>query len=111
MEILVKKGYHEHKVLLSMDEETNETFCTLQFNSTDVNLSYLKEDLHKLFTITNISDIILEFSDMHMENIKEICEIIKSYKKKHQHIKIVKVKFDEIDIFEMNKIPAGYDII
>ncbi len=98
MEILVKKGYHEHKVLLSMDEETNETFCTLQFNSTDVNLSYLKEDLYKLFTITNISDIVLEFSDMHMENIKEICEIIKSYKKKHPHIKIVKAKIDEIDI-------------
>lgn len=105
MEILVKKGYREHKVLLSVDRETNETLCTLQFNSTDVNLSYLRKDLHELSTIPNISGIILEFSDMYMKNIKEICEIIESYKKKHPHIKIIKVKFDEIDIFDMNKIP------
>lgn len=105
MEILVKNGYREHKVLLSINKETNETLCTLQFNSTDVNLSYLKKDLHELFATPDISGIILEFSDMHMKNVKEICEIIESYKKKHPHIKIVKVKFDEIDIFDMNKIP------
>src|SRR5690606_21730747 len=105
MEILVKNGYHGHKVLLSINEETNEIFYTLQFNSTDVNLSYLKKDLHELFATPNISGIILEFSDMYMKNIKELCEIIESYKRKHPHIKIVKVKFDEIDIFDMNKIP------
>lgn len=105
MEILTKKGYREHKVLLSIYEETNEIFYTLKFNSMDVNLSYLKKDLHELFATPDISGIILEFSTMYMENIEEFCEIIESYKKKHQHIKIIKVKFEEIEIIDMNEIP------
>lgn len=40
-----------------------------------------------------------------MENIQEICEIIERYKKKYQHIKIIKVKFEEIEIADMTKIP------
>lgn len=105
MEILRKKGYHEHKVFLSVYEETDETFCTLKFNSVDVNLSYLKKDLNELFATPDISGITLEFSTMYAENIEEICGIIESYKEKHQHIKITKVKFEEIEVIDMKRIP------
>lgn len=104
-QILVKKGYHGHKVFLSINEETNEIFYTLRFDYLNVNLSYVKKDVHELFATPDISGIILEFSTMYMKNIEEICEIIESYKKKYQHIKIIKVKFEEIEIADMTKIP------
>lgn len=105
MEILAKNGYHGHKVFLSVDREADETLCTLKFNSVDVNLSYLEKDLYKLSMIPEISGIILEFYTMYPQYITVICEIIESYKKKYQHIKIIKVEFNEIMIDNVNKIP------
>lgn len=104
-QILVRKGYHEHKVFLYVNEETNEIFYTLRFDYLNVNLSYVEKDVHELFTTPDISGIILEFYTMYMKNIEEICEIIERYKKKYQHIKIIKVKFEEIEIADMNEIP------
>lgn len=104
-QILVRKGYREHKVFLYVNEETNEIFYTLRFDYLNVNLSYVEKDVHELFATPDISGIILEFYTMYMENIEEICEIIERYKKKYQHIKIIKVKFEEIEIADMNKIP------
>lgn len=105
MEILRRNGYHEHKVLLSIDREADKTFCTFKFKSANVNSSYLEKDLYKISIIPEIFEIILEFSGMHMENIQEICEIIESCKQKYQRIKIIKVKFEETKIIDVNKIP------
>lgn len=104
-QILVRKGYREHKVFLYVNEETNEIFYTLRFDYLNVNLSYVEKDVHELFATPDISGIILEFYTMYMKNIEEICEIIERYKKKYQHIKIIKVKFEEIEIADMNEIP------
>src|SRR5690606_26633263 len=104
-QILVRKGYREHKVFLHVNEETNEIFYTLRFDYLNVNLSYVDKDVHELFATPDISGIILEFYTMYMENIQEICKIIERYKKKYQHIKIIKVKFEEIEISDMTKIP------
>lgn len=104
MEILRRNGYHEHKVLLFVDREADKTFCTFKFKSANVNVSYLEKDLYKISIIPE-SVIILEFSNVPMENIEEICEIIESCKKKYQSINIVKVKFEETKIIDTNKIP------
>lgn len=104
-QILVRKGYREHKVFLYVNEETNEIFYTLRFDYLNVNLSYVEKDVHELFATPDISGIILEFYTMYMKNIEEICEIIERYKKKYQHIKIIKVKFEEIEIADMYEIP------